>query len=285
MYARSIAGQRKGVEILRPCSVGGQGLVGLNVCSGKTRVISVLESCSVLESYLGCTCARVILGSHLWSSCTRVVCVLELYSGYMCARVALALYLRHMCTKTVPFGTFIFTQLLQQSFVGHEKGVYLLEHSPDFRMLATAGFEYEPLVWVDSQPELPPFRLRDDVQPHKEYIVGLHIVPGTPQVISCDRHGLVKVWDIRRMRAVRCGGCVYVLLVELKPHQIRMKCKTTRHTPCTGLAHALYMPCACPTHAVHTRLTCPAHALRIPCTGPVRAPYMPGTCPAYALYM
>ena len=86
---------------------------------------------------------------------------------------------------------------------GHTQGVCTLAFSQQHQFLLSAGFEYDPLVWILHIKDFHPWRLTDKQQPHHGTILGLFTVPDTPQVITADSQGMVKVWDIRTFQAVQ----------------------------------------------------------------------------------
>eukprot|EP01065_Artemidia_motanka_P003893 TRINITY_DN1186_c0_g2_i1.p1 TRINITY_DN1186_c0_g2~~TRINITY_DN1186_c0_g2_i1.p1 ORF type:complete len:1639 (+),score=348.17 TRINITY_DN1186_c0_g2_i1:43-4917(+) len=81
----------------------------------------------------------------------------------------------------------------------HKKGLYSTQYIDEYKLVLTAGFEFHILCWMEGQTTVKPFRLVDPKADdgHQHSIVRVCHVPGTPQVISCDRSGLAKVWDLR----------------------------------------------------------------------------------------
>ena len=95
------------------------------------------------------------------------------------------------------------TGVLRRWLTGHRKGVFSLSHSADYRFVVSAGFEHEPVVW---NPYVRSIVCR--MSGHTASLVGVHVVPNSPQIISADSLGIVKVWDIRNF------GCVQSLSVN-----------------------------------------------------------------------
>eukprot|EP01062_Namystynia_karyoxenos_P073609 TRINITY_DN7040_c0_g2_i1.p1 TRINITY_DN7040_c0_g2~~TRINITY_DN7040_c0_g2_i1.p1 ORF type:complete len:1667 (+),score=423.51 TRINITY_DN7040_c0_g2_i1:154-5154(+) len=84
-----------------------------------------------------------------------------------------------------------------------EHGVRDISWSNWSNLLVSVGaLEPHPHAWVLNYPRTP-FRLIDDLAPHKAPLVAVHAVKGQPQVLSCDKSGVVKVWDLRQFRAVQ----------------------------------------------------------------------------------
>ena len=75
---------------------------------------------------------------------------------------------------------------------GHEKGVRALAYNSDHRFMVSGGFDYDVLVW---NPYVERLILR--LHGHNAPIVGVEMVPDTPQIVTGDASGIIKVWDIR----------------------------------------------------------------------------------------
>ena len=90
-----------------------------------------------------------------------------------------------------------------KEFLGHNKGVTSIAWANEYHFLISAGSEREPLIWIANVEHRSPFRLRDQRAPHQHSLVGVWAVPETPQVISADTRGLVKIWDVRTHRCVQ----------------------------------------------------------------------------------
>lgn len=78
---------------------------------------------------------------------------------------------------------------------GHNRGVFSVTWSEDYHFLVSAGFEHEPLVWI-ANVDTKPFRLQDNRKPHQYVLIGVHAVPKTPQIITADAKGMIKIWDM-----------------------------------------------------------------------------------------
>ena len=85
---------------------------------------------------------------------------------------------------------------------GHAQGTTLLA-TGDNGQLYSAGFELFALAHSIALPKLKPYRLEDLHRPHKGRIIGVQAIPGSPQVITADSTGLVKVWDVRMYSCVQ----------------------------------------------------------------------------------
>jgi len=77
-------------------------------------------------------------------------------------------------------------------------GVVSLAFNPDFILLFSGGFDHEICVWnpyIDS----PVYK----VKAHAAPIVCINIIEHTPQLLSSDADGVVKVWDIRTFEMIQ----------------------------------------------------------------------------------
>eukprot|EP01062_Namystynia_karyoxenos_P035671 TRINITY_DN2607_c1_g2_i1.p1 TRINITY_DN2607_c1_g2~~TRINITY_DN2607_c1_g2_i1.p1 ORF type:complete len:1414 (+),score=394.81 TRINITY_DN2607_c1_g2_i1:134-4375(+) len=92
---------------------------------------------------------------------------------------------------------------IREELRGHTNGVAHLAFSTDHSLLISAGYEFEPLVWILHMSDFKPWRLLDKQRPHRSTIVGLQTVPGSPQVITADQNGMMKIWDVRTFQAVQ----------------------------------------------------------------------------------
>ena len=92
----------------------------------------------------------------------------------------------------------VYTGVLRRSLTGHTKGVFSLSHSEDYRFIVSAGFEHEPVVW---NPYVKNVICR--LSGHTASLIGVHVVENSPQIISADSVGLVKIWDVRNFSCVQ----------------------------------------------------------------------------------
>eukprot|EP00667_Euglena_gracilis_P000666 EG_transcript_666 len=102
-------------------------------------------------------------------------------------------------------------------FEGHEKGVFSVAVSEQYGYIISGGFEFHACCFVASNADIDPVRLVDHLHPHSCPLLGVWTADPSPQVVTCDVSGLVKVWDLRTLRAVstftilpanRCKGLV-----------------------------------------------------------------------------
>jgi len=86
----------------------------------------------------------------------------------------------------------------KKDLLGHEKGVFCLDWSEEHRFIFSAGLDHEAYVWntyVSDKINL--------LRGHNHPLVGVKVCPGTPQVITADISGMVKIWDIRNFLCVQ----------------------------------------------------------------------------------
>jgi len=85
----------------------------------------------------------------------------------------------------------------------HSKGVLSLAFNTEYRLLFSAGFDHNICVW---NPYINTVAFT--IEGHNSSLVGVRVIPDSPQVISADIEGWVKIWDIRNL------GCVQTFNVE-----------------------------------------------------------------------
>eukprot|EP00928_Gymnodinium_smaydae_P078632 TRINITY_DN62742_c0_g1_i1.p1 TRINITY_DN62742_c0_g1~~TRINITY_DN62742_c0_g1_i1.p1 ORF type:complete len:1044 (-),score=241.20 TRINITY_DN62742_c0_g1_i1:37-3168(-) len=82
---------------------------------------------------------------------------------------------------------------------GHTKGVICLDYCPKLQLLISAGFNNYISLW---DPEAG-VRFHT-LMGHDCSIAALSMVPGTDnELLSCDMHGVVKLWDLRKLTCVQ----------------------------------------------------------------------------------
>eukprot|EP01065_Artemidia_motanka_P014585 TRINITY_DN18474_c0_g1_i2.p1 TRINITY_DN18474_c0_g1~~TRINITY_DN18474_c0_g1_i2.p1 ORF type:complete len:1317 (+),score=332.54 TRINITY_DN18474_c0_g1_i2:97-4047(+) len=86
---------------------------------------------------------------------------------------------------------------------GHNQGVTRLAFSDVHQFLLTAGFDAWALVWIMHIKDFKPWRLEDKQRPHQGPLMGLFPVENTPQIITADARGMVKIWDMRNFQCVQ----------------------------------------------------------------------------------
>lgn len=93
--------------------------------------------------------------------------------------------------------------VVKYSLNGHSQGATLVDLDENHNHLFTAGFELHALVYSMTLPRLKPYMLVDHHRPHRGRIVGLQAIKTSPQVVTADSTGLVKVWDLRTYTCVQ----------------------------------------------------------------------------------
>ena len=102
--------------------------------------------------------------------------------------------------------TNVSTMQVTSTFRGHEKGVFSTTHSPEYSLVGSTGYELQPFLWVTNVARLKPFKLKTK-NPHTCRIVRIHMVQGTPEMLTLDIRGSLKVWDIRMMHELYTVQC------------------------------------------------------------------------------
>jgi WD40 repeat protein len=87
---------------------------------------------------------------------------------------------------------------LRKTLTGHTKGICKMAYTNEHRFLVSAGFDHDALVWnpyVDT--------LICPLKGHTSSIVHVEIPEYSPEIITTDCTGIVKVWDIRNFQCVQ----------------------------------------------------------------------------------
>ncbi|CAG9334724.1 unnamed protein product [Blepharisma stoltei] len=83
-------------------------------------------------------------------------------------------------------------------YSSHTQGVLSLAFNSEYRLLFSSGFDHDIYVWnpyIDSAAFT--------IEGHSASLVGVKVLPNSPQIISADIDGYVKVWDIRNLSCVQ----------------------------------------------------------------------------------
>ncbi len=87
----------------------------------------------------------------------------------------------------------IYRQCEKKCFTGgHRKGISSLNFSDEYRALLSGSFDHDLCLWSPFADKLI-FKLTG----HQAPILNAAFVPNTPQMISADIDGIVKIWDAR----------------------------------------------------------------------------------------
>ena len=77
-------------------------------------------------------------------------------------------------------------------FIGHRAGVVAIAYSNEYRFLLSAGSDHQVCVWSPFADKVV-YSLRG----HNAPLIGVQFVPGTPQIVTADADGWMKIWDAR----------------------------------------------------------------------------------------
>ncbi|GMG17737.1 unnamed protein product [Phytophthora fragariaefolia] len=81
---------------------------------------------------------------------------------------------------------------------GHHKGVTMLKYCANTGYLVSGGLDHCVNLW---NPHVE--QKIGSLKGHRHQLIGLEVVPDSPQVISADDSGLIKIWDLRKFAPVR----------------------------------------------------------------------------------
>jgi len=106
----------------------------------------------------------------------------------------------------------------KRTLCGHQRGVRSLAHSDEFRVMVSAGFDHEAILW---NPYVENYISK--LKGHNAPLRKVRIVEGTPQIVTLDEAHELKIWDIRNFLCVQTiqmetndNTCSFVALPELK---------------------------------------------------------------------
>eukprot|EP00760_Papus_ankaliazontas_P034404 PhM_4_TR7175/c0_g2_i1/m.27743 len=85
----------------------------------------------------------------------------------------------------------------------HIGGVTHVANSEFYRYIVSVGKDGHVNAWMSDVSRLQPTRLRDPSTPHTGELIGVYCVGASPQIITGDEFGLVKIWDARTFRCVQ----------------------------------------------------------------------------------
>ena len=88
------------------------------------------------------------------------------------------------------------TGKFKSTLIGHKRGVVSIAFADEYKLLLSAGFEYDALIWDVKGSKYPIMTIHG----HHAPLIGIRVVPfasGT-RAITADRKGTFRMWDIRR---------------------------------------------------------------------------------------
>jgi WD40 repeat protein len=78
-----------------------------------------------------------------------------------------------------------------------------VEYFESHQCVIAVGHDNRISSWVTHQSQKPCTMFEDPSRPHTTQVIGVSCVPNTPQVLTCDVSGMVKVWDMRNFRCAQ----------------------------------------------------------------------------------
>eukprot|EP00281_Chroomonas_sp_CCMP1168_P016732 CAMPEP_0206215802 /NCGR_PEP_ID=MMETSP0047_2-20121206/2388_1 /ASSEMBLY_ACC=CAM_ASM_000192 /TAXON_ID=195065 /ORGANISM="Chroomonas mesostigmatica_cf, Strain CCMP1168" /LENGTH=801 /DNA_ID=CAMNT_0053638119 /DNA_START=93 /DNA_END=2495 /DNA_ORIENTATION=+ len=94
----------------------------------------------------------------------------------------------------------------RKTYRGHRNGILAVAFSADLKIIVSAGITDELMVW-NSFVE----KKLSDLVGHKAPMLGLHVVGGVGdgafQLLSSDKSGIFKVWDLRSLECIQTFSC------------------------------------------------------------------------------
>ncbi|GLD99169.1 hypothetical protein PINS_up007887 [Pythium insidiosum] len=92
----------------------------------------------------------------------------------------------------------LLTDKVTRTMRGHRKGVAILRYCAENRYLLSAGLDHSVQVW---NPHLE--QNVGSLPGHRHQLIGMDVRPGTPEIITADESGIIKIWDLRKFAAVQ----------------------------------------------------------------------------------
>jgi len=90
-------------------------------------------------------------------------------------------------------------------YKGHRNGIIAMAYSTDLKMIVSAGITDELMVW-NSFVE----KKLGELKGHRAPMLGIHVVDsreGAFQLLSADKSGVFKVWDLRSLACNQTFSC------------------------------------------------------------------------------
>ena len=138
--------------------------------------------------------ATTVVAASLFSEFRSVLCMLHLQELEMLATASMNAVIALWDAQT---------GRRKRILEGHTKGATRLGYSSESRFLMSGGFDFDIIVW---NPYVDGYILR--LPGHQATICSVVLVPGTPQLVTADVSGVIKIWDVRNF------GCVQTLTVN-----------------------------------------------------------------------
>lgn len=90
------------------------------------------------------------------------------------------------------------TQQAHHTLSGHTKGVLGMSYHANYHALISCAYEHHALVWNPYSGGMI-----CQLKGHFNPLIGVQAVPQSPQIITADSGGVVKIWDIRTYTCVQ----------------------------------------------------------------------------------
>eukprot|EP00759_Apiculatamorpha_spiralis_P019693 PhF_6_TR25506/c2_g1_i2/m.35575 len=88
-------------------------------------------------------------------------------------------------------------------YTGSKGSILDIGYWSDANSFITCGFDNRLAMWSVSSSPVKPVFLYDEIASHDVPIVKVRNIPGTPQILSLDYKGRLKLWDARTFRCVQ----------------------------------------------------------------------------------
>ncbi|DBA00935.1 TPA: hypothetical protein N0F65_006135, partial [Lagenidium giganteum] len=81
---------------------------------------------------------------------------------------------------------------------GHKKGISMLRYCNENGYLVSAGVDHSLQVW---NPHLE--QRVGTLSGHRHQLIGMEVIENSPEIITADESGIVKIWDLRKFSVVQ----------------------------------------------------------------------------------
>ncbi|KAJ9466213.1 Protein pleiotropic regulatory locus 1 [Diplonema papillatum] len=114
---------------------------------------------------------------------------------------------------------------------GHASGITSMSHNPQMDYLVSAGIEPAPRCWAVNVLHSKPMLLTGKT-PHAYSIVSVRTVPYTSHVMTMDKKGNIKFWDLRTGACYESICCGELIPASSAPHAEWKDCTYNQRTKC-----------------------------------------------------
>ena len=129
-------------------------------------------------------------------------------------------------------------QIIRKFQAPKQFAIHSLSYDSEHQYLMSGSTEKQPMLWILNAPTITtPFTLIDDRCAHHNSLVAVYAVPQSPQLISLDSDGLLKIWDVRTFGCVQNIVCGRMMNEKLQDNIAPVSLMERRHFPWRGMLY------------------------------------------------